>query len=211
MTETLRLDDEHRYWLGSERVLGVSEVLKDNGFVDARFFTERDRSRGQAVHHALNLELQGKLDRDTLHKDLHGYLDSGLRLLEHFKSELVVVAIEQRLYHPIFRYAGTVDLRLLWKAVPWIWDWKTGEPGPASPFQLGGYEGLVVKVTGFPYVRRAAVCLHEDGRRATLREYAGAAHLGDSAKFLAFLTTTRCRQAAGIKGEWTHGQRQPVV
>lgn len=189
-------EDLHLYTLRRppnliERLLGVSDVVRDNGFTDARFFTPGSRARGKAVHIGIRLALLGTLDWETLDPDLHGFVRSGLLLMEFLKADILEMEVPR--YHHTWLFAGTLDLLIKRAGVEILIDWKTGDIPDVTRQQVFAYDLL--------QPTRAArlhwgVKLHRDGKMATITELDDDRYAGD--RFLNWLATTRDRQAAGV-------------
>lgn len=192
MPETLRLDRQHRYWLGAEEILGTSFILADNGLVDSSWFTEEARSRGTVVHQVLaGIHSGYTFNWDDLHEKLHGFVRSGLAFRDRMKYE--VLDVEQMRWHPIYRFAGTLDLRIRMNDYEYILDWKTGKAAKATRYQLAAYDLLAGPPKTFKFRKKICVELREDGGMPSIVEYNDPMYLHDDLSFLAFLETTRKR------------------
>lgn len=190
MTHAFRyVDDPHGYWLGVEELPSPSSVFQDLGLVDKRWFTEEARARGRAVHAGLHFALKGTLDWGTLHPDLHGYVKSGMRLMDRLGPQ--VVRFETPLHHPTLRFAGTSDLEVEYQRCREIWDWKSGKAPKVAAYQTAAYAMLAAQGTAHRF-RRAAIELYEDGTIANRVPYED--HT-DGAGWLNLLGTYRIRQA----------------
>ena len=98
----------HKYFWNGVPVPSVTEILSpltDLSFVDADVL-RRAQAFGTAVHYACELHDTGRLDEEALDPELAPYL-AGWR---KFCSEHACTwdLIEQRVYHPTLRYAGTL-------------------------------------------------------------------------------------------------------
>ena len=184
-------EEPHAYTLGRQRLESVSDVLLDNGLVDPQYFTRLSRERGRAVHAGIHYALLGRLDWATLHPELHGWVRSGLRLIETLKVR--VLEMETPHFHPTWLYAGTLDVLFEHQGGEVIADYKSGAMPPTTKFSLWAYDHL--QPVRQPR-RHWGIKLHEDGRLATLVEFDADRYAFE--KFLAFLTTTRERVAAGV-------------
>ncbi len=186
------VDDPHGYWLGPEELPSPSKVFADLGLVDPRFFTEESRLRGRAVHAGLHFALKGTLDWATLHPDLHGYVRSGLKLVDRLGPQ--IIRFETPLHHAALRFAGTSDIEWELQGWRWIIDWKTGKAPKVARYQTAAYEMLARTVAPplFNRWKRAAVELQEDGSMANLIRYED--HT-DGAGWLNLLGAFRVRQS----------------
>ena len=92
---------------------GVTSILQANIPWSLRFAhvdpadLERKGDLGRAVHLACEYLDQGVLDWDSLDPAVRPYVDGWGLFLQEKRVE--IVAIEQRLYHPVYGYAGTLD------------------------------------------------------------------------------------------------------
>ncbi len=206
------VEEPHGYFLRSKPLPSPSSVFADLGLVDSRFYTASGRARGKAVHGGLHFALKGTLDWSTLHQDLHGYVKSGLLLVDRLKP--TIRRFETSLYHPSHLFAGTFDVDWELDGWPWIIDWKSGKAHKVARYQLAAYEMLARfedEMTSRrepfrvrPY-KRAAVELQEDGSIANLVRYED--HT-DGAAWLSLLSAFRIRQAlrAGALVAWPQGE-----
>jgi hypothetical protein len=104
--------------------------------------------------------------------DLAGYVTAGIRA--HEESGFIVANVEQRVYDPVYGYAGTFDLDGVIGNDLWLWDYKTGIILPGHGLQLAAYLNRRPSPRRYRY---AAVQLkadgnyriHESGRSGVLR------------------------------------------
>lgn len=189
----LRLDEDHRYWFGSEELWGVSAVLLDNRLVDPSWFDEKSRSRGVALHADLANVARGGQPFSFIDPDLYLWRQSGIDFLAMVLDDGgEILGVEEMHYHPLYKFAGTIDLRVRWRGYIWIFDLKSGKAAKATRFQLAAYALMVPSEDR--QIKRAAVELDRDGGRAVLREYNSLEYFHDGNTFLAFLTASRARQ-----------------
>lgn len=162
------VEDPHGYFLGDEELPSPSSVFQDLGLVDKRWFTRESRERGTAVHAGIHYALKGTLDWKTLHPDLHGYVKSGLRLVDRLKPK--IVRLETSLYHPKLRFAGTSDAEWEIGTTSYIVDWKSGKAPKVARYQTAAYSLLAED--GRPRNwKRVAVELQADGSDAKVVYY----------------------------------------
>lgn len=160
--QVFRFDAEkHQYWLGDTRLPSVTEVLRDTGLLSPyadgdSYFAER----GTAVHRAVHLELEGRLDPAGL-EAIYPYIERFRLVRDLLDLEKPILAEEPR-YNPVELYAGTIDYFGVSKALGGgthvLLDWKTGQDMPAYTLQLGAYAGLLLD----RYPQRAAVVMLSD-------------------------------------------------
>ena len=101
--------EEHRYFLGEQELIGVTAVLSESGLADfsAPWFTNEVKQRGQFVHAAIALDVEGALDEETLDPALMPYVYGWRKFLEETGAE--VEYSETKLCDPALGLAGTLD------------------------------------------------------------------------------------------------------
>ena len=178
----------HTYRVSGEEVIGVTRVLVESGLIDTRFFTELGRARGSAAHQALEFLDQGDLDEESLDPKITGFVAA----YQSFKDDsgFEVEQIEQRVFHPTYRFAGTFDRTGKLNAHPIILEFKTTSIPPTTPIQLSAYEACLPDRR-----RRYAVQLLADGKYR-LHEYKDR---NDFKIFLAALAVMRWKSNNGVE------------
>lgn len=115
----LELDENHIYRLDGVQLPGCTAVLSAMGATPGfNFLTPDDlefyRSRGHAVHRAVELAVKGTLDKRTIVAEVNPYLIGWDRFCEDHKVEVVEVDgepfVERQLYHSAYRYGVTPDV-----------------------------------------------------------------------------------------------------
>lgn len=149
----------HEYRVDGRPAPSVTRILKSAGLIDERWSSDGSLRRGSYAHAALEFYDQGDLDETTLDPGLLPYLEAWKK----FRAELPfeILAVEERIVHPIYLYAGTLDRRVRLKhgGQQAIVDLKTGAPAVWHPLQTAGYAMPFVDPT-----RRFAVYLNGDGK-----------------------------------------------
>lgn len=146
---SLRLDAEHRYWLGDRELIGVTAALTEAGLIDSRFFTEDAADRGTYIHAAC--ELVDRDDLDFVEPEYDGYVAAyGLFLRDARPNWL---HLEHVVYDATLGYAGTADRVGLLNGAWAVLDIKTGPPAPWHGLQLAAYGRLLPGPTGLRPVR----------------------------------------------------------
>lgn len=115
MTAELAFDAErHEYRLDGKVLPSVTQVLAIINDFDSipRAILENARDRGERLHAAINLYNRDDLDLESLDDETRDNVHAWARFLR--ESGAVVIASEQPVYHPTFRYAGTPDVVLEW-------------------------------------------------------------------------------------------------
>lgn len=165
-------EDTHQYAYRGRALPSVTELMDRYGITSVasipRANLERARARGQAVHLAIHLDQQGRLNWSDLDPQLEPYIWAWWSFVE--KVGYVSERSERPLCDPTMGFAGTPDdaghctrgrfatgnkLVVDRKAV------DTVQPGTAV--QLAPYRHLL-RLDGFPVVHRIAVQLFPDGR-----------------------------------------------
>jgi hypothetical protein len=98
-------EEGHLYEGG--RLPSTTGILKAEGFIDARFYTEESRTRGTYVHLATHYDDSGELDEGTVDPDIMPYLEAWRK----FKAEsgFIVERSEVPMKSSLYHYAGTID------------------------------------------------------------------------------------------------------
>ena len=202
--QELGFDPEaHAYWIGQERLPSVTQILSESGMVDTRWFTEEARLRGQAVHLACQFDDEGDLDESELDPALIGYLYAWRNFVRDYEFQPDADGIERRLYHPTYRYAGTLDrkgtalVRNLGRTKVLI-DLKTGIALPAYALQLAAYANLLENPASW---LRLKVELAATGKYKTL-EYPVTALGRDFSIFASALAVSQWKQKEKITCQW---------
>lgn len=197
MTATLEFNAETHTYRQAGRVLpGVTEILRDEGIIDARFFTPESRERGHAVHEACRMYDDGDLDIGSLDPRIHGYLESWAKFRE--ATGFVRVGEAERIVvSETWQYAGRMDLGGYFREpiAPgnhYLLDLKSGAPCKSHGPQLAAYQ----HAAGGGCVNRANVYLREDGKLAKLEEQTDPR---DWDAFRAFLTARNWKANNGFR------------
>lgn len=178
----------HVYRYNGLVVPSVTQVLEAAGCYDFGGARPEDlrrgRERGTAVHLLAELHDKDDLDIDSIDEELTGYLAAWVRF--RAERQVVIEAVEQRVYNKTYRYAGTLD-RLLSMMFfgKVLLDIKTGIPQRATGPQTAGYQACLAKAD--QKRKRIAVYLQADGK------YTVVPHddKSDFDVFIAALTHTR--------------------
>ena len=100
-------EEGHLYTHEGRPLPSVTQILKAEGFIDARFFDDWSRDRGSMVHLATAYDDAGDLDEDSLDPALIPYVEAWRKFRREsgFVTEASEVAMRSRLYN----FAGTID------------------------------------------------------------------------------------------------------
>jgi len=127
----------HTYTLNGRRMPSVSEILRDAGLVDGRWWTDEGRTRGQYVAQLTHYYDDGDLDFESLTPELKGYLDSWRAFRNMTKCE--ILSAEEVVVNEALGYAGTLDRRIRWNHREKLIDIKLGSSQPFHRVQTALY------------------------------------------------------------------------
>lgn len=153
----------HTYRLRGQPLLGVTDVLVDQGFIVPKFFKEEHRIRGSRVHLLCQFYDEGDYDpKEAERFGLAGYVESWIKLRK--KCGFEVLMNERRGYHRRQLYAGTLDRVVRFpEGWPALLDLKSGIEEHGHPFQTGGYDEILKSEGDIAARRRGCVYLKADG------------------------------------------------
>lgn len=186
-------EDKHLYQLDGVTIPSVTQVIKGAGLIDLSFvkkdLLEYKADIGTKVHLTTEYHDNDNLDIESLHPMLRGFLNAWI--LFRNQSGFKPIATERRLYHPIYRYAGTIDrIGTIANKICQL-DIKTGVAHHSYAIQSAAYTELYNynKKKAEIVKRRLSVHLKEDGTY-TLVEYPDKDYNKHLKVFLAALTIT---------------------
>lgn len=105
----LRLDSEHRYWLGPQQVHGFTEIARAMGIIaENPFYTAEGRDQGTAIHQWLLFLAQGQEPECPPDERILGRVEAIKKFL--YETGFKFVGGEKPVYETISRYACTPDL-----------------------------------------------------------------------------------------------------
>jgi hypothetical protein len=105
--------EKHEYSVGGVVVPSVTQALKVLGGYERvpPAVLERKRLLGSAVDAAIQLDLSDDLDADSLHPDVRQYLEGWWAFRRDSGLNPSATAMQEQMFHPELRYAGTPDIR----------------------------------------------------------------------------------------------------
>jgi hypothetical protein len=191
----------HRYFVNGDLVPSVTQVIKDAGMIDDRFFTEYHRWRGSAAHEAIaTWNRAGNIDRRKVDPKIRPYLEAALKWQKD--TGFVSMFTEHRMYDPLFNVCGTadqigyfsgdkpvVDVFVDWKSN----DWKQGQL--TSKWQLAAYGHAFAPKEVF---RRIEVVLGPDGKYGPVNSFPVDTYQQHVNEFLALSITAKLRREGGL-------------
>lgn len=145
-------EERHTYHVGSRRLLSVTECLKVAGLIDASFYTDFGRLRGQLAHQLIELHDRDDLDDGSVDPQLAPYLSAWQSFMR--EADARWTHIEHRMADPVRGYAGTMDRLGTVLGQPAIVDAKTGHPAAWIGPQTAGYALLAEANRLIPSARR---------------------------------------------------------
>jgi hypothetical protein len=161
--------ESHTYRFNGQLVPGVTTILKaitDFSAVPPQVLAAA-ADFGTAVHLACELDDLGQLDESTLDAALVPYLAAWRKFSADYAVQWQL--IESPVYHPVLRYAGTLDRFGLVRGMNTVLDIKSSaQLYPSVGPQLAAYEKALPPE--FTAVKRMAVQLKADGTYHT-QEY----------------------------------------
>lgn len=145
MKPTFR-ESDHTYWLGSERLPSVTEILTNANIIDKAWYTEESAQRGSAVHRACQLLLEGNLNESTVDSRIAGYVAA----FRAFKSVVSIgdCECEKLVWSQYLRYAGLTDIDCVLNGSPALIDIKTGSVPAWVDLQLAAYDNALFETDG---------------------------------------------------------------
>jgi hypothetical protein len=149
----------HEYTVGGRIIPSVTQILgilQDFGGVPADVL-DRAAEFGTHVHHACALDNARQLDEAALDPGLLPYLAQWRRFLA--ESGGVVLASEQRVYHPGLHYAGTLDALVSIRGKVALVDIKTGQLPRTVGAQTIAYEEAYSSDSDNPHCIRRRMCV----------------------------------------------------
>lgn len=171
MDKLLFNEAEHVYTLerksGNIILPGVTTILNEEGITNfdavPKERLEMAQYRGTCVHTATELYDKGILDLDSLAPEWLPYLEAWIAFKDEHSPKFI--AIEERIYHPTYMYAGTIDRVEEDYKVLAIVDVKTGTPCRGNQVQLKAYAEAyrAFHKLGRKKIKRYCVYLRPDG------------------------------------------------
>lgn len=152
-------DENHIYRVDGKICPGYSEIATATGLVKPYNGDPWYGERGTAVHTICDLIDDDELDESSIDgsdgtTDLRGYADAYRKYLQDNEPKWDLS--EQMLYHPVYKYCGTIDRVAFYSLI----DIKTGKT--ANPLQLEAYAELL-RVNGYVIDEMYFLFLREDG------------------------------------------------
>lgn len=180
---------DHSYWIGSTRLPGITEVLKENSLLPYYPHNPEALRRGRLVHKACHALNENDLEMSNVPDDIFPYVMA----FEKFKKQtgFTPLLTEKKLFHPTFMYAGTPDMDgIMPDGTKTLVEIKTGAIIPAVALQLAAQEMLLADG---PRVRMALQL--KDDAKFSIQLFK---NFRDSHMFLSALALSSWRRSNGI-------------
>lgn len=168
MTQEIKLDSDHRYFVGDKRVPGFTEICKSLGVIkDNNFYTDEGRDEGNALHQWMLFLAQGQEPEAEPDPRIAGRVQGFRKFLAdtgfQFKGG------ETPLYDPVSRFACTPDV---WGGIyphTYVIDVKRGAKLPWHVLQTAAQK-LALGAYGFRAQKRASLYLKDGDYRLVQHE-----------------------------------------
>jgi RecB family exonuclease len=153
----------HTYLVNGERYISVTQLLKEVGIIETRWFPPGSAERGQEIH-----KITESIDRGSVipHSVENGPHNAYISAYRQFLMETSVKIrdIEKIVVHCPFKYAGTIDRLAIIDNENTIIDIKSGQVQDWHGIQLAAYNlalgsedqklyGLYLRKTGKYYLK----------------------------------------------------------
>jgi len=161
---------KHEYKLNGLTIPNVTTILQRAGLVDLSHVPQETldykSDLGKKVHKTTELFDKRTLNKEKLHPTLQGYLNAWMKFCWEMKFIPGEDFIEWKHFHPLYKYAGTVDRigTILDQYISQV-DIKSGVPMPHYAYQSAAYSELwnYGKPKKDQVKKRYAVYLFPDG------------------------------------------------
>lgn len=155
----IRLDADHIYWLGDERIPGFSEIAASY-FPANPFWTESGREEGQHLHQCCALLAEGDLDWGSVDPRVEPRVRGFEKFLRESQFRPAMDLVEKPQFQPTMRYACTPD----WPGYLGSWavtiEGKRGAKSPLHRLQTAAQK-LALNAGGFKAQKRYGLYLRE--------------------------------------------------
>ena len=158
-------EERHEYKVGGRTLPSVTTLMQPlssayYGDVDEKTLN-RAAERGTAIHNAI--ENYVKYGIEDISREYEGYFRAFKLWLE--ENSPVILGTECRIYHKVYRYAGTCDMPCIIKGLKILVDFKSSSTiiPVLTGVQLEGYD-RAYESHGFSFDKKAIVHLKPDGK-----------------------------------------------
>lgn len=150
-------EEKHQFIVNGQIWPSITQVLKDGGFINDRFYNDYARDRGTLIHRIIHWHIIGDLDEGSIDPILRPYYDAWLS----FVSDTGFVSTETEVprISPLYRFGGIPDYIGMLNGKESVIDAKSGANVPATALQTAGQEILIDR-----RVLRYSLHLKDDGK-----------------------------------------------
>jgi len=151
----------HTYFLNGRVIPGITYLLKYYRYIDDRYYTERGREIGKAVHLACHYADKGTLNLASIVNDeVHERMVAYQKFLKD--KHVQILQSEERYCFPGGLFACTIDRQIMMDNERAIMEIKCGARAPWHALQTAMQKKCVQAQMPLP-MKRYALYLHKDG------------------------------------------------
>lgn len=149
----------HQYWLRGKQIPSVTWVLRVEGAIDDRYYTDYGLARGIAVHKGCELIAKGTVDWRSVDYRILPYLEAYQDFLQ--KTGFIPEIIEKPFINEDLEYGTKPDQIGTWDSQKTVLELKTGKIPKWACLQTAGQAMAVCPQP--TTIKRMAIELREDG------------------------------------------------
>lgn len=160
---TIKLDSQHRYFAGEDRIPGFTEICKSLGVIeDNNFYTAAGREEGSALSEWALFLAQGMTPSEAPDPRIAGRVAGIVKFMS--ESGFKFSGGELPLFDPDARFAATPDIWGHIGGVSWVIDVKRGTKQKWHPLQTAA-QAIALRANGFKVQKRGNLYLKDGGYR----------------------------------------------
>jgi len=175
---------EHSYYFNGVKCAGVTGTLENVGISDFSMvpihILEKAQEFGTEVHKRCEDSDLGRLDESTLTKKVALHVFQWIKFLKEMNVK--ILEVEHVIFHPVYKYAGTLDRIAEINGKRFILDIKTGKKMKSHQIQTAAYLGAYQTDKRTSFFR---ACVHLAEKGYSIEEHK---NKGDFSIFLAALS-----------------------
>jgi hypothetical protein len=153
----------HSYHLNGKKMDSVTQILKDEGFIDDRWYKLSGTVRGTSVHQGADAIDSGHMTAEDFYgQEIYMYLKAWEQFL--LDSKLKITHIELPVGSKRYQYCGTLDRLASNDKRIWLIDIKSGKSELWHGLQLAAYAQAVEETLGIEVSNRRIVSLKGNGK-----------------------------------------------
>lgn len=158
----IRFDEARRRYIDEEsgrEYPGITWILRKSGLLPETPPPKEALERGRRVHLAIQYDIEGTLDEESVLPEDRPYLEAARRAVIELGLAIRPDEVEKLVINPALGYGTAIDALALWRGKRTIVNWKTGGSELAHYRIQSALEALAVP----EHVRRVNIHLFEDG------------------------------------------------